>query len=171
MTSLMMFSQQTFDSQELRTARVAKSMAKERKVYFIEPAIKGIALRPTYFLQDIGNIKVIRPYLPGNTSVFELKEMLISVINELLADEDLTYYSVWTDTPKALPVIRQLDPEFLIYDRMTGENTMFTELDLELQQRSTMVLGKTTAKKISKENIRYLHPSFALSLRGCPLGL
>lgn len=87
----------------------------------------------TYRLKndDEGVIEVV-PYLPREISVFEKKEMMISIIKELIVDENLYDYDVRTNSPMAMPYLRTLSPVSIVYSPLAGLSEVHPELHREL---------------------------------------
>jgi hypothetical protein len=155
-TDLVVFSLTPYHSENCRTSKVVRDLSSKRRVYFIESPISGVSTFPTYFLQknDEG-VTVVKPYLPGDTSVFEQKAMLLQIINSLIEDENISHYSVWSDTPKAVPFIRELKAEFVVYDCLHDYSQTHHELEREMLNRSDVVLTSGLSEKIPEPMSHY----------------
>lgn len=151
-TDLIVFSSNSFDSTEYRTSELMARFAKRWRVYFFEAPIIGVTKEPTYFLRkNEHQVTIVQPYLPAETSVFEQKEALLSLLKELIFDEDINIYTIWTDTPKSMPFIRNLNSEFVVYDCVKNYSALYPELEEELFQYADVVLNK--------EAIDHRHPA------------
>lgn len=139
---MLVFSSHQFDSEEVRTSALMKKFAKNKRVYFIEPAIIGVATHPTYFMKQSNHeVTIIQPYLPAETSVFEQKHDMLKILKELIEDEHISSYTAWTDTPKGMPFIRSLGPEVIVFDCQKDQPVKHPELELELLQYADIVLS------------------------------
>ena len=140
-TDLIVFSSDNFDSNELRTPTLMTQFANRKRVYFIEDPIIGVSTIPTYFLKKNDHeVTIIQPYLPSETSIFDQHETSLNLVKELIADEHVSHYTIWTDTPKAMPYIRHLSPEIIVYDCLKDYSETNPELEHELFQYADVVL-------------------------------
>jgi UDP-galactopyranose mutase len=147
-TDLIVFSSHKFDSNEVRTPTLMGQFANRKRVYFIESPIMGVSSTPTYFLKKNDHeVTIIQPYLPSEISVFEQHEASLNLVKELIADEQLSHYTLWTDTPKAMPFIRHLNPEIIVYDCLRDYSKSNPELEHELFQYADVVLTSGLAEK------------------------
>ena len=147
-TDLIVISSNAYGSDEVRTSAVMGTFAENKRVYFFEAPIVGVTDSNTYFLKKEENgITIIQPYLAGNTSVFERKDALLSLLKELIHDENISHYTVWTDTPKAMPLIRNLSAEIIIYDCLKDYSVSHVELEKELFQYADVVLTSGMTKR------------------------
>lgn len=156
-TDLIVFSLDTFNAHKLRTSKVVSNLAHKRRVFYIETPVIGVSAYPTYFLQkNHDDIMVVKPYLPANLSVFEQKTMLQGIIRELMEDEHITSYSIWSDTPRAMPFIRDLAPELLIYDCLVDHSQTHPVLEREMFKKAHVVI----TSGLSEKNHLGFHPGF-----------
>lgn len=159
---LIVFSSHHFGSSEVRTSKLMVTFAKRKRVYFFESPIIGVASSPTYFLsKNDHEVTIIQPYLPANLSVFEQKEALLNLIKELIADENILHYTLWTDTPKSMPFIRKLNSEINIYDCLKNYSLTHAELEQELFQYADLTL---TTGLTEQRNIGMLSKKFTPNL-------
>lgn len=124
----------------------------QNRAFIISEPIMGNLKDPTYHIQSSGESQRIQPYLPSELSVFEKRDAMIAVIKELIVNEDIRDYIIWTDTPKAMPFIRNLNALTVIYDRTQDYSRTYPELESELLQY---------ADNFSREN----DVAFSLQLR------
>ena len=147
-TDLIVFSLDTFNAHKLRTSTVVTNLAQKRRVYYIETPVTGVSTFATYFLQkNDDDITVVKPYLPGDISVFEQKALLQDILHELMEEENITHYSIWTDTPRAMPFIRDLTPEYLIYDCLVDHSQTHPALEREMFKRAHVVITSGLQEK------------------------
>jgi UDP-galactopyranose mutase len=147
-TDLIVFSSDKFDSNELRTPTLMSQFAARKRVYFIEAPIVGVSSIPTYFLKKNDHeVTIIQPYIPSETSLFDQHEASLNLVKELITDEHLSHYTIWTDTPKAMPYIRHLNPEIIIYDCLKDHSKTNAELEHELFQYADVVLTSGLAEQ------------------------
>ncbi len=141
---LIMFSSKPFGSHQLRTSEMAKHFSQKRRVYFFAAPVIGLINYPTYHLLDeASSLVIVQPHLPSELSVFEKRDALIGLLRELVHDEHLSHYSFWTDTAKAMPFIRHLCAEQIIYDQNPLDVRANPELTKELEQYADVVLSET----------------------------
>lgn len=161
-SDLIVFSFDKFGSDSIRTTKQMNRFALNRRVYFIEAPIIGIAQSPTYFLRKSEHqVIVIQPYLPAETSVFEQKTMMLDLLKELVADENISHYTIWTDTPKAMPFIRNLSAEIIVYDCLKNYSLSHTELEQELFQYADVVLTSGLSEKTRGPEVKILPFTFS----------
>jgi hypothetical protein len=147
-TDLIVISSNAYASDEVRTTRVMATFAEKKRVYFFEAPIVGVTDSNTYFIKKEENgIIIIQPYLAGNNSVFERKDALLSLIKEFIHDEHISHYTIWTDTPKAMPFIRSLNAEIIIYDCLKDYSASHVDLEKELFQYADVVLTSGMTKR------------------------
>lgn len=140
-TDLIFFSSKSFGDPALRTSQLAREFAQQKRVYFIQSPINDVSSVPTYFMQRVqNNVSLIQPYLPGEISVFQQKDMLLQILGDLLEDEHISHYTMWTDTPRAVPYMRTLSPEVIIYDCVDNQSQKNSELEKELFEYADVVL-------------------------------
>jgi UDP-galactopyranose mutase len=140
-TDLIVFSSHQFDSDEVRTPHIMGQFAYRKRVYYIEAPIKGVSTSATYFLKKNDHeVTIIQPYLPSETSVFEQHEASLNLVKQLIHEEQISHYTIWTDTPKAMAYIRHLNAEFIVYDCLRDYSKSNPELEHELFQYADVVL-------------------------------
>lgn len=147
-TDLIVISSNAYGSDEVRTSQVMGTFAENKRVYFFEAPIIGVTDSNTYFIKKEENgLTIVQPYLAGNTSVFEQKAELLNLLKELIVDENISHYTIWTDTPKAMPFIRSLSAEIIIYDCLKDYSASHVELEKELFQYADVVLTSGMTKR------------------------
>ena len=140
-TDLIVFSSHRWDSTFTRTSQMMSRFSRYRKVYYIENPIFGVSKEPIYVLRETrDDVMVIEPYIPGETSVFEQKDAFISILAKLLHDEKITQYTIWSDSPKIMPLIRGLNPQAMIYDCIADYSVTNPELEKEMLEKADLVI-------------------------------
>lgn len=148
-SDLIVFSSNQYGSEEVRTSRVMDRFLGRKRVYFFESPIIGVSKTPTYFIKkNEKEMIVIQPYLPAELSVFEQKDALFELLKELIMDENISHYSIWTDTPKAMVYIRKLNADVIVYDCLQNFSKTNPELEHELFQYADVVLTSGLTGKI-----------------------
>ena len=160
-SDLIVFSLERWGSSFSRTSQIMSRFARHRNVFFIETPVVGVSKSPMYILRETrDDVMVIEPYLPAEISVFDQKDALIEIVNKLIDDENIKNYSIWTDTPKAVPFFRHLEPKALVYDCMEDYSVTHPELEKEIFNRADVVLTSGPALYAAK---RSLHSNIHLN--------
>ncbi len=156
-SDLVVFSLNHFGSDLVRTSKHMSRLAQHRRVFFVEYPIIGVSKTPTYFLKkNEQEVIIIQPYLPGELSVFERKDAILGILKELIADENITGYTIWTDTPKAIPFIRNLSAEIIVYDCVKNYCLSNPELEKELYEYADVVITSALSdKNADSEEMNY----------------
>ena len=164
---LIVFSSNNFGSTELRTSKLMTSFASRKKVYFVESPIIGATKDATYYIRknDEG-VLIVQPYLPNDTSIFEQKETLMNLVKELVIEEEIEHYSIWTDTPKSMKFIRNMNPEVVVYDCQKDYARTNPELEHELLQYADVVMNSAfndkTPTKAARANLKVVEESHSV---------
>jgi hypothetical protein len=83
---------------------------------------------------------LVQPYIPQEISVFDQKDALSEIIQEVIGNEKLSHYSIWANSAKAMPFIRNLHPDFLVYDHSEKKLGVNPELEREMLKRANLIL-------------------------------
>uniref|UniRef100_C6E9M7 Glycosyl transferase group 1 n=1 Tax=Geobacter sp. (strain M21) TaxID=443144 RepID=C6E9M7_GEOSM len=126
-----------------RPQQLLTRMAGRRRVIFFEEPLYDAGRAP--FLEcstPEPGVLVCRPHTPSQKSGFHDEQLhwLAPLLEELVAQEELSRYIVWFYTPMALPLARVLRPSLVVYDCM-DELTGFLEAPKELVQREKALLA------------------------------
>lgn len=103
-------------------------------------------------------LRVVVPHLPRGLSDLQVSKMLVSMLDELIADFDIADYVLWYYTPLAMEFTRHLQPEAIIYDCMdelsafrgappgltAAEAELFAKADLVFTGGSSLYQSKKT---------------------------
>lgn len=156
-TDLIAFSSDKFGTTELRTSFLLKDAAFERRVYFIESPILSESGENTYYIQDdASGVRIVKPYLSKESSVFEQKKALLELIKDMMKDEHIFHYSMWTDTPVAMAFIRHLSPDHIVYDCLRDYSVSHPELERELLQYADSVQTPNSHAPLANDPLKNL---------------
>jgi UDP-galactopyranose mutase len=138
---VIVFSSNHFGSTEVRTSKLMNRFAQGKRVYFIESPIVGVTEDSLYLLKKHEHeVIIIQPYIPGNTSVLEQKQALFNLVKKLINVESITNYTLWTDTPEPLMILKSLHPEIVVYDCLKTYFDHYPERQEELLAYADVVL-------------------------------
>lgn len=138
--------------------------ARNRRVFYVEePLIGTLDLPRVHIKETIEGVQVIVPHLSCRQSPEERDRVVAALVNEVIEEEELTDYTLWYDSPKFLPLARDLHPLTVIYDCSDpeGERTRTErgELEQELLRKADLVFTDSAAaldgKSLSQANV---HP-------------
>lgn len=90
--------------------------ARDRRVIYVEaPAFEA---GPAHLSVRRGpeGITVVTPTLPAETPAARVGELTRRLIDQLVAQQRLHGFVLWTDTPRALAYVNGLDPAAIVYD-------------------------------------------------------
>ncbi|HXH75479.1 MAG TPA: hypothetical protein VNJ08_10970 [Bacteriovoracaceae bacterium] len=153
---LIVFSFNHFGSSEVRTTEVITEFALHSRVYFIEAPIIGQTMLASYHIKEhVNEVTIVQPYLPGESSVFEQKAFMLDLLKELISDENLSHYSIWTDSPRAMPFIRYLNAESVIYDCLKNDEDANPLLEKELYEYADVVLTSGMTSHTHQDEMKY----------------
>jgi len=152
-TDLVILSSHSYGSSEVRTSILMEEFANKRRVYFVAEPITGATLTSTYLKSIDNEVTIIQPYLPSDISIFESKKFHLQIIRDFVADENIANYTIWTDTPQAMPFIRKLSPEIIIYDCQKDYSSTHRELEKELFLYADVVLTSALKSEPSQFDI------------------
>jgi hypothetical protein len=158
-TDLIAFSSEAFGSDSLRTTSLMKDFVHDRRVYFIERPVLTSAAGSSYYIEvSEHKISIVRPYLCEETSVFDQKKAVLELLKDLIVDEHISHYSMWTDTPTAMHFIRNLSPEIIVYDCLRDYGLSHGELEKELLQYADFVHTADMKDPITTGPMRFVKP-------------
>lgn len=153
-TDLIVFSHERWNSSFSRTSQIMSHFSKYRRVYFFEEPILGVSQNPIYLLRETrDDVVVVEPYLSSDMSIFEQKNALLEVIKKFINDETITEFSVWSDTPKAMPLIRSMRPKVVIYDCIADYSQTLNELETEMFNAADVVLTSSQTLYAAKRSM------------------
>lgn len=130
-----------FSIDEVNSSLSIPAFNSEREIYFISTPIEDTD-GPTYVRKETkDHVIVMEPHLPSELSVFDKKEALKQLVEKFIQDEKIEDYSIVSDTPKFLPVIRNLKPKTLIYNCIQDYSATHPVLEQEMIVRADVVLN------------------------------
>lgn len=143
MKDLIVFSEEHFDTSSF--CQVLGQLSHERNIYFFQTPIYGVASCSSYIIQKTNTaVTIVQPYIPDDLSVFNQRNAFNKIIHEVMEDENIRDYNIWTNTARAMPHIRTLAPELLIYDCALDHEMTNPELEKEIRSKADLVLSSGT---------------------------
>lgn len=97
-----------------------------------KPILHDSSIR-TYSLLGTHEVTIVNFYLPLETSVFERLEMHRELIKELIGEEDLRDYTIWTNRCRTIALIRHLNASSVVYDRESDHHDVHPSHLKEMQ--------------------------------------
>ena len=91
-------------------------------------------------------------YIPQETSVFERKELHLKMIKNLLGDEGVEEYTIWTNRARMVSLIRHLNASSIIYDRESDSGEIFPQHLEEMYQYTDRGIEKGPSVGAFREN-------------------
>jgi protoporphyrinogen oxidase/glycosyltransferase involved in cell wall biosynthesis len=139
--SLLVFSHLRWDFVFQRPQHLLTRLAKHYKVYFFEEPITGSSKMYLETTRGAENLTVCRPHSTLDTPGFHDDQLpvLQEMVAELVRSESLSDYDVWFYSPMALPLMKGLSPQTVIYDCM-DELSAFRNAPKQLLQRESALL-------------------------------
>lgn len=159
-SDLLVFSHLRWDFVFQRPQHLLSRHARYRRVYYFEEPVLGMTEVPRLHLKETQEgVQVVVPYLPPDIRPEYVEASLKDLVNELIFEEDLSKYTLWFYTPKALPISRHLAPEAVIYDCIEHAPANLLEYETELMEKADIVFtgGQTLyeTKKTFHHNIHH----------------
>jgi glycosyltransferase involved in cell wall biosynthesis len=137
--------------------------ARDRRVYFVEEPIIDDAGEPWVQLAMHDGVVVVVPHLPSGLSECEAAVAQRTMLDRLIATEDMSRFVLWYYTPMALKFSEHLEPFRVAYDCMDelsafkGASSDLPALEKQLLRRADVVFtgGQSLfeAKKTEHPNI------------------
>ena len=139
--------------------------ARERRVYFVEEPVVAGSREPHYEIEESAGVKVVVSHLPEGLSPEQLLRVQRSLLNELMAQENIEQYLLWYYTPMALAFTDHLAPVATVYDCMDelsafkGAPTVLKEREADLMRRASLVLtGGQSLYEAKRHQHANIHP-------------
>ncbi len=139
--SLLVFSHLRWDFVFQRPQHLLTRLAKHYRVYFFEEPVVDSSKTYLETIPSGENIIVCRPHSTLNAHGFHDEQLpvLQEMVNELILRESIDDYDVWFYSPMALPLMKDLRPNTVIYDCM-DELSAFRNAPKQLLQRESALL-------------------------------
>ena len=139
MDTLIVFSHLRWDFVYQRPQHLLSRLARHWQVIVVEEPLPGEEELQEFIVAD--GVSVLRASLPAGGGGFadELMDSMAEMLSGYLESRNVTRYGVWFYTPMALPLLRGLDPEVIIYDCM-DELSGFRNAPAQLVPRENTLL-------------------------------
>ncbi|MES2525550.1 MAG: hypothetical protein V4598_00625 [Bdellovibrionota bacterium] len=105
-------------------------------------------------LSESDDVVIVDFCLPQESSVFEQKSMHLELIRELLGDEGLQEYTVWTNRAKSVSLIRHMNAASVIYDRDSEMGYIHPAHLQEMDQYADVFESSNGNGKVFEMNMR-----------------
>src|SRR5947209_3755664 len=141
MQSIVVFSHLRWDFVYQRPQHLMTRLARHRPVYFIEEPVLHAGPEYTRVTTPHPNVHVCTPHTPIQAQGFhdDQMPMLRKLVGQLVAERHLHEALAWLYTPMALPLLKVLEPEAVVYDCM-DELSMFCNAPAKLLLRERTLL-------------------------------
>ena len=141
-TDVIVISSEPFGSEKVRTSYLMTLLARGKRVYFFGKPIIGMSRKATfYYNKEAHQITFVQPFLPLDVSVFDRGDAMVKLIKDFIKDEGMKDVTLWTDSEEAMPIVRKLNPEVVIFDKASPEMRFGNKLEQELLGRADIVLS------------------------------
>ncbi len=163
-SDLLVFSHLRWNFVYQRPQHLMSRFAKYRRVFYIEePVFVNTSLPRIEICKSEENVHIVVPYLSQDTEINDNFDILASLIDDLIYDEKISYFSCWYYTPMSLPYTRHLEPQSILFDVMDElslfkfASPLLADLESELFKKADLVFtgGQSLfdAKKHRHDNI------------------
>ncbi|GFO68178.1 glycosyl transferase [Geomonas limicola] len=163
--SIVVFSHLRWDFVYQRPQHLLARMAKCRPIIFIEEPIHRETSHAEFELsRPEPGVLVCKPVTPSSQAGFHDDQIpwIAQLLQELLANEGISRYLAWFYTPMALPLLRHLKPQLVVYDCM-DELSGFLKAPRQITQREAALLKTAhlvfTGGRSLYEAKKGLHPA------------
>ena len=141
-TDVIVISSEPFGSDKVRTSHLMTLLAQGKRIYFFGKPIIGMSRKTTfYYNKEAHRITFVQPFLPLDVSVFDRGDAMVRLMKDFMKDEGMKEVTLWTDSEEAMPIVRKLNPEVVIYDKASPEMRFGNKLEQELLGRADIVLS------------------------------
>ncbi len=141
MDSLIVFSHLRWNFVYQRPQHLMARLAKQYRVFFFEEPVYDEAGDRLVITEPAQNIFVCTPHTPHQEKGFHDEQIpaLQSLIDQLIADRQISNPIAWLYTPMALPLVKGLQARAIVYDCM-DELAAFKNAPRQLLQREHALL-------------------------------
>lgn len=145
---LICFSHRHWDGVTDRPHHLLTRCARERRVFFWEPAVfEEQSLPRIEVIEAQPQLWIVKPHLPACASPALAQSMQRELLDDFLADYDVASLIRWYETPLALAFSSHLDADATIYDcvedigRLPGSPAELKRLEQELLTAADLVFA------------------------------
>jgi hypothetical protein len=104
------------------------------RTYVLQKPILTEFSEESVMCENRDDVVVTYFYIPMETSVFERKELHLKMIKDLLGDEGVEEYTIWTNRARMVSLIRHLNASSIIYDRNSDNDEAHPQHLEEMRQ-------------------------------------
>jgi UDP-galactopyranose mutase len=136
--------------------------AAERRVFFLEEPVYDGAGAARLETHVDGGVTVVTPHLPPDTQEGDTIDSQRRLLDQLIAEQQITRYVLWYYTPMALAFSDHLEPDAVVFDCMdelsgfANAPATIKEAEAALLQRADVVF---TGGQSLYEAKRHAHPN------------
>ena len=162
---LVCFSHLRWDWVYQRPQHLLKRCAAERRVFFIEEAMRGGGSLRLEVRERENGVQLVTPFLPdGLSSQIAQTAVLSSLLQTFFSDRQINEYVLWYYTPMALDFTKSLSPLAVIYDCMdelsafkgAPDSLRFQELEL-LNRADVVFTGGHSLYEAKRNKHPFVH--------------
>ena len=162
---LVCFSHLRWDWVYQRPQHLLKRCAAERRVFFIEEAMRGGGSLRLEVRERENGVQLVTPFLPdGLSSQIAQTAVLSSLLQTFFSDQQINEYVLWYYTPMALDFTKSLSPLAVIYDCMdelsafkgAPDSLRFQELEL-LNRADVVFTGGHSLYEAKRDKHPFVH--------------
>lgn len=139
------------------------------RTYVLQKPILTAFPEESVLLESRDDVVVTYFYIPQETSVFERKEIHLKMIKDLLGEEDVEEYTLWTNRARMVSLIRHLNASSIIYDRESDSGDVHPQhLDEIYQYTEKAPITDSPRVLFSRHHIPYTISSSGSSVSKNP---
>ncbi len=162
---LVCFSHLRWDWVYQRPQHLLKRGAAERRVFFIEEAMRGSGSLRLEVRERENGVQVVTPILPdGLSSQIAQTAVLSSLLQTFFSEHQIHEYVLWYYTPMALDFTKNLSPLAVVYDCMdelsafkgAPDSLRFQELEL-LNRADVVFTGGHSLYEVKRHKHPFVH--------------
>lgn len=162
---LVCFSHLRWDWVYQRPQHLLKRCAAERRVFYIEEAMRGSGSLRLEVRERENGVQVVTPILPdGLSSQIAQTAVLSSLLQTFFSEHQIHEYVLWYYTPMALDFTKNLNPLAVIYDCMdelsafkgAPDSLRFQELEL-LSRADVVFTGGHSLYEVKRHKHPFVH--------------
>ena len=138
MSTILVFSHLRWNFVYQRPQHLLSRLARDYRIIFVEEPMPGSQNDSLEQISACKGVTVLRPHLTAQAHGFHEENMdqVYDMVTSYLRTQHIEEYSIWLYTPLALPIVKRLSPEAIIYDCM-DELSAFKNAPPQLIRRET----------------------------------